>query len=159
MSHEFDVQLHLARLNRSSRRLMLQRAWRVMLVMALALLLLCLLQFGWPWGAVAGVLGAVVLVAVVFTFLSHRISAMNARWVAISGGALNIRATAEWLEVRHDAVGMSIRWHALGPLIKLPEDWLLMMWSGNSYVPLPLEQVPEDALLFIEAEVAAHGCG
>jgi sodium-dependent dicarboxylate transporter 2/3/5 len=89
--------------------------------------------------------------------LSRRASKINMRWSAISGGELHIIATEESLRVEHDAAMMEVRWHALGPMIKLRDDWLLMMWTGQSCVPLPLGHVPEDALVFIEAQVVAHG--
>ncbi|MBD3292268.1 MAG: hypothetical protein GF393_05050 [Armatimonadia bacterium] len=36
---------------------------------------------------------------------------------------------------------------------------LVMRTEDDRFIPLPIDQVPEDALLFIEAEVAAHGGG
>jgi len=157
MAHEFDVQLDLTRVNRASRHVALLWARRAIGAAIAAFILFSLLQFGWPWGAIAGACGAIFLGFFAFLVVSRRASRVNTRWIALSGGTLHIRATEETLEVQHAAAGMSIRWHALGPIVKLRNDWLLLTYSQQNYIPLPLEQVPEDALLFIEAEVVAHG--
>lgn len=157
MRHEFDVQLDLSRLTRNSRHLMFRRVWKPLLAIVILMFLLMLLMFDPLWALIGGLIVAGVLAVFAHILFSRRASAINTRWRTMTGGELHITATEEALRVEHDAGLMQMRWHALGPIVKLGDDWVLLTWSGQSYVPLPVEQVPEDALLFIESEVTAHG--
>lgn len=63
----------------------------------------------------------------------------------------------EWLLSQYANGSGELRWSAFREILKLEEVWLLVMAGEERFIPLPVEQAPEDALLFIEAEVAAHG--
>ncbi|MBD3293769.1 MAG: hypothetical protein GF393_12665 [Armatimonadia bacterium] len=153
---EFDVQLELARLNRNTRHVALRRIWKLLVFLSALLFFGPVIEFGLPWGALIGGISVVVVLGVVYALVMRRYSRANATWLRMSGGVIHIAVTEDWLEVEHETTRSQIRWWGLGPIIKLREDWILMMHTGGSYVPLPLDQVPEDALISIEAEVIAH---
>lgn len=153
---EFDVQLDLARLNRNTRHVVLRRVWKLAVALALLLFFGPLIEFGVPWGLLTGAVSVVVAFGVLYALLRRRYFRTNAKWMRMSGGVIHIAITEDWLEIEHETTRTQVRWWGLGPIIKLREDWLLMMHTGGSYVPLPLDQVPEDALIAIEAEVIAN---
>jgi len=153
---EFDITLDLVRLNRNTRHVALRRIWKLLVFLSALLFFGPVIEFGLPWGPLIGGISVVLVLGVVYMLLMRRYSRANAKWLRMSGGTVHIAVTEEWLEVEHETSRSQIRWWGLGPIIKLRDDWILMMHSGGSYVPLPLDQVPEGALLSIEAEVIAH---
>jgi hypothetical protein len=156
MPYEFEVELDAKSIRRASRRLMLRRVRAPLLILLVVTVLMVFAIFGWPWGLVGGLVLAALVIGMFAQIVYRRAAQTTANWLAMSGGSLHIIASEDYLQVRHDAIGMSIRWYALNSVVKLREIWLVMMYSGTTYVPLPLDQVPEDALTFIESEVAAH---
>lgn len=62
----------------------------------------------------------------------------------------------EWFLSRYANGSGELRWSAFREILKVEEVWLLVMAGEERFIPLPVEQVPKDALLFIDAEIAAH---
>lgn len=74
-----------------------------------------------------------------------------------AGQPVEYEVDDEWLISRYANGAGELRWSAFKEVIKTDEVWLLAMDAEDRFIPLPIEQVPEDVLLFIEAEIAAHG--
>lgn len=159
MRYEFEVQVDLDRLNRGSRHIVLGRSTRVLIVFALLVLVLALVKYGPLTGLVSGIIAAGAFVGIYYWLISRHVMRINERWAAIAGDTLQMTATADYLAIRHGGAYMEVSWRMWGGVVKLPDEWLLTMYTGQSFIPLPLEQVPSDALVFIESEVTAHAGG
>ncbi len=79
-------------------------------------------------------------------------------YAKLTGGApVHYEVDGEWLKSRYQNGAGELRWNAFEKVLRTNEVALLSMAAEQRFIPLPIGQVPEDALLFIEAEVAAHG--
>ncbi|MBD3293768.1 MAG: hypothetical protein GF393_12660 [Armatimonadia bacterium] len=63
----------------------------------------------------------------------------------------------EWFISRYANGAGELRWSAFKKILKTDDVWMLLMDAEDRFIPLPIDQVPEDALVFINAEVADHG--
>ncbi len=79
-------------------------------------------------------------------------------YAAITGGEPVVYTVDDqWLQSRYVNGAGELRWSTFAEVIKTDEVWLLSMATEQRFIPLPVRQVPQDALLFIDAEIAAHG--
>ncbi|HCA46670.1 MAG TPA: hypothetical protein DEP45_04700 [Armatimonadetes bacterium] len=79
-------------------------------------------------------------------------------YAAITGGEpVAYTVDDQWLQSRCANGAGELRWSRFAEVIKTDEVWLLSMATEQRFIPLPARQVPQDALLFIDAEIAAHG--
>jgi hypothetical protein len=109
-------------------------------------------------GVVTGIL-ALVLVILPFV-IWHRVKQTGEGYASLTGGApVFYEVDDEWLVSQYANGSGELRWSAFGEIMKLDEVWLLLMAHEERFIPLPVKQVPEDALQFIESEIAAHGGG
>mgnify|MGYP001055913225 CR=1 FL=1 len=94
----------------------------------------------------------------------------SAVWIAINrtvkayrdltGGApVFYEVDDEWLVSRYANGSGELRWSTFRNVIKSDEVWLLVSANEDRFIPLPVAQVPEEALLFIDGEIAAHAPG
>jgi len=73
------------------------------------------------------------------------------------GGPVQYEMDEQWL-VSHYAPGSGeLQWSAFKGVLKTDEAWLLLMAHEDRFIPLPVAQVPEDALRFIEARIEDAG--
>lgn len=81
-------------------------------------------------------------------------------YATLTGGMpVEYEVDDEWFISRYANGAGELRWSTFRGILKTDEAWLLLMDAEDRFIPLPIEQIPEDALLFIEARVAAHGGG
>ncbi|MGI5819732.1 MAG: YcxB family protein [Armatimonadota bacterium] len=107
-------------------------------------------------GALAVLLGLVLVALPVSIWFAIRRTVEG--YAQLTGGApVAYEVDDEWL-ISHYALGSGeLHWSAFKGVLKTDEAWLLLMAHEDRFIPLPVKQVPEETLQFIEQRVATRG--
>ncbi|MEA3400758.1 MAG: YcxB family protein [Armatimonadota bacterium] len=162
MRYNFDVRLDESAIQRAGLAYMWRRfGWRY--VAGWAVVGLCAAVYSLvtknTLATVLGVLTAALgVILVIFPFVMwHSLRRMTDGYVGLTGGA-SVHYQVDRIGLTSTCASGSgdLRWSAFRDVQKTEDVWLLTMANEDRFIPLPVDQVPEDALQFIESEIATH---
>jgi len=106
-----------------------------------------------------GVPLALLAVVLLLVLLQHSAVKQAARDYVelLENGELHHRVSPDVLWLGHPLSSSTIRWAMVRRVHKMKGMWVLAMRGNRSFTTLPLDQVPPEALMFIESQALAHG--
>jgi hypothetical protein len=105
------------------------------------------------------ILLAVVLIIYPFT-IWYAVRRTVAGYTELTG-AMPVRyeVDEQWLVSRYAGGSGELHWRDFESVLRTEEMWLLVLSTEERFIPLPIYQVPDDALRFIQSRIEAHGSG
>jgi len=165
-SYQFDVTYGDSFLREASLRFAWARFGKIWLQgLIMTVVAAAALYFLWGDGGMlmmvlavfAAALGLLILAFPVLIWRSLR-GITRSHMELTGGGSVRFEADEEVLRTTYATGSSEMRWASFQETVRTKNALLLVMRTEDDrFIPLPVDQASEDALIFIEAEIAAHG--
>ncbi|MFP4250339.1 MAG: YcxB family protein [Armatimonadota bacterium] len=107
-------------------------------------------------GVIVAVL-ALVLIAYPFA-IWYAVRRTVEGYTELTGGMpVRYEADEQWLVSDYAGGSGELHWSDFESVLKTENMWLLVLSTEERFIPLPIDQVPDDALQFIESQIEADG--
>jgi len=102
---------------------------------------------------------ALAIVLLLYPFaIWYAVRRTVAGYANLTGGMpVEYEVDEDWLISRYMNGSGELLWRSFDRILKTDDIWLLVLTHEDRFIPLPVDQVPADALAFIEARVTADG--
>lgn len=161
MTHEVAISYTETMVRQAGRRFLMRFAGRDILVGLGMMVLAPAMWLGWgldwPYAAVLGGAGLVLLLVVVSAGILSVRTAL-AKFRALRDPTVVWRFSDDFFATRSDLGSVEIRWEAISEVWRFPEAWLLFFGkTAHGYSTLPTACLSPELQEYVLSQVSAHG--